>query len=105
MAGGARSHYDCIAALSETEVTEGLRAITVPVLILHCEDDQVVPIANSAHKAIRLTRDGTSKTYRACRMVSSQRTPTSSTPICSHSLARLDEANITGRHHIPVPGA
>jgi non-heme chloroperoxidase len=63
MAGGAKAHYDCIAAFSETDFTEDLAAITVPVLILHGEDDQVVPIANSAHKAIKLVRNGTLKTY------------------------------------------
>jgi non-heme chloroperoxidase len=63
MMGGAKAHYDCIAAFSETDFTEDLQAITVPVLILHGEDDQVVPIANSAHKAIKLVRDGTLKTY------------------------------------------
>lgn len=64
MAGGAKAHYDCIAVFSETDQTEDLKAITVPVLIIHGEDDQVVPIANSAHKAIRLVSNGTLKTYR-----------------------------------------
>lgn len=63
MAGGAKAHYDCIAAFSETDFTEDLKAITVPVLIVHGEDDQVVPIENSAHKTIKLLRDGTLKTY------------------------------------------
>jgi non-heme chloroperoxidase len=63
MAGGAKAHYDCIAAFSETDFTEDLKAITIPVLIIHGEDDQVVPIANSAHKAINLVRDGILKTY------------------------------------------
>ncbi|SFH45552.1 non-heme chloroperoxidase [Palleronia marisminoris] len=63
MAGGAKAHYDCIAAFSETDLTEDLKAIAVPVLFLHGEDDQVVPIANSAHKAIKLVQDGTLKTY------------------------------------------
>jgi non-heme chloroperoxidase len=63
MSGGAKAHYDCIAAFSETDFTEDLKVISVPVLIIHGEDDQVVPIANSAHKAIRLVRDGTLKTY------------------------------------------
>jgi non-heme chloroperoxidase len=63
MSGGAKAHYDCIAAFSETDFTDDLQAITVPVLILHGEDDQVVPIQNSAHKAIRLLRDGILKTY------------------------------------------
>ncbi|MBX3502066.1 MAG: alpha/beta hydrolase [Alphaproteobacteria bacterium] len=63
MAGGAKAHYDCIAVFSETDFTEDLKAIAVPVLIVHGEDDQVVPIGNSAHKAIKLVRDGTLKTY------------------------------------------
>lgn len=63
MAGGAKAHYDCIKAFSETDFSKDLEAITVPVLFLHGEDDQIVPIENSAHKAIRLVRDGTLKTY------------------------------------------
>ncbi len=63
MSGGAKAHYDCIAVFSETDFTADLKAIAVPVLILHGEDDQVVPIGNSAHKAITLVRDGTLKTY------------------------------------------
>jgi non-heme chloroperoxidase len=63
MAGGAKAHYDCITAFSETDFTEDLQAITAPVLFLHGEDDQIVPIENSAHKAIKLVRNGTLKTY------------------------------------------
>ena len=63
MAGGAKAHHDCIAVFSETDFTDDLRSLAVPVLILHGEDDQVVPIGNSAHKAIRLVRDGTLRTY------------------------------------------
>ena len=63
MMGGAKAHYDCITAFSETDFTEDLKALDIPVLLLHGEDDQVVPIANSAHKAIRLLRKGTLKTY------------------------------------------
>ena len=63
MMGGAKAHYDCITAFSETDFTEDLKAITVPVLLLHGTDDQVVPIADSAHKAIKLLRHGTLKTY------------------------------------------
>ncbi|MBU0724643.1 MAG: alpha/beta hydrolase [Alphaproteobacteria bacterium] len=63
MMGGAKAHYDCITAFSETDFTEDLKAITVPVLLLHGTDDQVVPIADSAHKAIKLLRNGTLKTY------------------------------------------
>jgi non-heme chloroperoxidase len=63
MAGGTKAHYDCIAVFSETDFTEDLKALNVPVLIIHGEDDQVVPIKNSAHKAIKLVKDGTLKTY------------------------------------------
>ncbi len=63
MAGGAKAQYDCIAAFSETDFTEDLKAITVPVLVLHGEDDQVVPIADSALKSIDLLQNGTLKTY------------------------------------------
>ncbi|HBS98641.1 MAG TPA: alpha/beta hydrolase [Citreicella sp.] len=63
MAGGAKAHYDCIKAFSETDFTEDLKALTIPVLVIHGEDDQIVPIANSAHKAITLLRNGTLKVY------------------------------------------
>lgn len=63
MMGGAKPQYDCIAAFSETDFTEDLKAIAVPVLLLHGTDDQVVPIGDSAHKAIKLLRRGTLKTY------------------------------------------
>jgi non-heme chloroperoxidase len=63
MNGGAKAHHDCITAFSETDFTEDLKALAVPVLIIHGEDDQIVPIENSAHKAIRLVIDGTLKTY------------------------------------------
>lgn len=63
MMGGAKAHYDCITAFSETDFTEDLKALSIPVLLLHGEDDQVVPIANAAHKAIKLLRNGTLKTY------------------------------------------
>ncbi len=63
MTGGAKAHYDGIKAFSETDFTEDLKAITQPVLVLHGEDDQVVPIANSAHKAIKLLQNGALKIY------------------------------------------
>lgn len=63
MMGGAKAHYDGIKAFSETDQTGDLQAITVPTLVLHGEDDQIVPIAASAHKAIGLLANGTLKTY------------------------------------------
>lgn len=63
MSGGAKAHYDSIAAFSETDFTEDLKAITVPALVLHGSDDQIVPIQNSADKAIKLLKNGSQKTY------------------------------------------
>ena len=63
MTGGVKAHYDCIKAFSETDFTDDLRAIDVPVLVMHGEDDQIVPIAASALLAIKLLKDGMLKTY------------------------------------------
>jgi non-heme chloroperoxidase len=63
MVGGAKPHYDCIKAFSETDFTEDLRRIEVPVLVMHGEDDQIVPIANSAPLSAKLLRNATLKTY------------------------------------------
>ena len=63
MMGSAKAHYDGIEAFSETDQTEDLKAMTVPTLVLHGEDDQVVPIAAAAEKSIKLLPDGTLKTY------------------------------------------
>ncbi|NKE43140.1 alpha/beta hydrolase [Roseomonas frigidaquae] len=63
MMGGAKPHYDCITAFSETDFTEDLKAIEVPTLVMHGEDDQIVPIANSARLATPLLKHGTLKTY------------------------------------------
>jgi non-heme chloroperoxidase len=64
MMGGAQAHYDCIEAFSETDFTDDLKKITVPVLILHGDDDQIVPIADSAELAIKLLENGTLKVYK-----------------------------------------
>ena len=63
MEGGAKAQYDSIEAFSETDFTDDLQAITIPVLVMHGEDDQIVPIAASAHKAVKLLPNGTLKTY------------------------------------------
>jgi len=63
MMGGAKAHYDCIKAFSETDFTEDLKAIKVPVLILHGDDDQIVPIADSALLSAKLVAHGTLKVY------------------------------------------
>ena len=64
MMGGAKAHYDCIKAFSETDFTEDLKQIEVPVLVMHGDDDQIVPYADSAPLAAKLLRNGTLKTYK-----------------------------------------
>ena len=63
MQGGAKAHYDGIKAFSETDQTDDLKAISVPTLVLHGEDDQIVPIVASAPLSAKLLRNGTLKTY------------------------------------------
>ncbi|MDB5532615.1 MAG: alpha/beta hydrolase [Hyphomicrobiales bacterium] len=63
MIGGAKAHYDCIKAFSETDFTEDLKAIDVPVLVLHGDDDQIVPYADAAPLTVKLLKNGTLKTY------------------------------------------
>ena len=63
MQGSAKAHYDGIKAFSETDQTEDLKAITVPTLVLHGDDDQIVPIGASALKSVKLLKNGTLKVY------------------------------------------
>lgn len=63
MMGGAKAHYDCIKAFSETDFTEDLKAIEVPVLVMHGTDDQIVPYHDSAPQSVALLSNGTLKTY------------------------------------------
>jgi non-heme chloroperoxidase len=63
MMGGAKAHYDCIKAFSETDFTEDLKAIDVPVLVMHGDDDQIVPIDDSARLSVKLLKHGTLKIY------------------------------------------
>ncbi|KAF2719266.1 alpha/beta hydrolase fold protein [Polychaeton citri CBS 116435] len=61
MACGFKNAYDCVKAFSETDFTEDLQGIDIPVLVLHGDDDQVVPIDASARKTIKLLKKGTLK--------------------------------------------
>lgn len=63
MMGGAKAHYDCIKAFSETDFTDDLKAITVPTLVMHGLDDQIVPYADSAPLSAKLLKNGTLKSY------------------------------------------
>jgi len=61
--GGAKAQYDGIVAFSQTDFTEDLKGITVPVLVMHGDDDQIVPYADSGPLSARLVQNGTLKTY------------------------------------------
>jgi non-heme chloroperoxidase len=63
MMGGIKAQYECIKAFSETDFTEDLKAIDAPVLVMHGDDDQIVPYADSAPLAVALLKNGTLKTY------------------------------------------
>ena len=63
MMGGVKAHYDCIKAFSETDFTEDLKKIDIPVLVLHGDDDQIVPIADSALLSAKLLPKATLKVY------------------------------------------
>jgi len=63
MTGGAKAHYDCVKAFSETDFTVDLMAIDVPVLVMHGDDDQIVPIDDSAKLSIKLLKEGSLKIY------------------------------------------
>jgi non-heme chloroperoxidase len=63
MMGGAKAHYDGIVAFSQTDFTEDLKQVTVPSLVMHSEDDQVVPYADSGPLSAKLMPNSTLKTY------------------------------------------
>jgi non-heme chloroperoxidase len=63
MMGSAKAHYDCIAAFSETDFTEDLKALKVPTLIMHGDDDQIVPLDLTARKAADLVEGSVLKIY------------------------------------------
>jgi len=63
MIGGAKAHYEGIKAFSETDQTEDLKAISVPTLVLHGDDDQIVPIDDASRLSVKLLKNGTLKVY------------------------------------------
>jgi non-heme chloroperoxidase len=64
MQGGAKAHYDGVVAFSQTDFTEDLKKITVPTLVMHGDDDQIVPYADSGPLSAALLQNGTLKTYK-----------------------------------------
>jgi non-heme chloroperoxidase len=63
MMGGAKAHHDRIVAFSQTDFTEDLKKINVPVLVMHGEDDQIVPYADPVSLSAELVQNGTLKSY------------------------------------------
>lgn len=63
MMGGSKAQYDCVKALSETDFTDDLKSIDVPVLVMHGDDDQIVPIADAALLSVKLLKQGSLKVY------------------------------------------
>ena len=64
MMGSAKAHYDGIVAFSQTDFTEDLKKIGLPVLVMHGDDDQIVPYADSGPLSAKLLKNGTLKTYK-----------------------------------------
>jgi non-heme chloroperoxidase len=62
--GSIKGHYDCIRVFSETDTTEDLKKIDIPVLVVHSEDDQIVPIAAAGPAAAKLLKHATLKVYK-----------------------------------------
>jgi non-heme chloroperoxidase len=63
MLGGVKAHYDCIKAFSETDFTEDLKKFDVPTLVMHGDDDQIVPYADAGPITAKIVRNATLKTY------------------------------------------
>jgi len=64
MMGGAKAHYDGIVAFSQTDFTPDLKKITVPTLVMHGDDDQIVPYADAGPLSAKLVKNATLKTYK-----------------------------------------
>src|SRR4029077_3047259 len=64
MMGGAKAHYDGIVAFSQTDFTADLKKISLPVLVMHSEDDQIVPYADAGPLSAKLLKNGKLKTYQ-----------------------------------------
>ncbi|SIQ86425.1 non-heme chloroperoxidase [Rhizobium sp. RU35A] len=64
MLGSIKGHYDCIHEFSEVDYTDDLKKIECPTLIIHGDDDQIVPIAASAEKSAKIVKNATLKVYK-----------------------------------------
>ena len=101
MMSGHKNAYDCIKAFSETDFTEDLKKFDVPTLIIHGDDDQIVPIGASAMLSAKLVKDATLKIYPGGSHASATRARISSTRICSRS-ARRERAGVAPSDALPA---
>jgi fermentation-respiration switch protein FrsA (DUF1100 family) len=92
MLAGFPAAYFCIKAFSETDLTEDLKRIDVPTLIIHGDDDQIVPIAASARRAVQLVENAMLEVTRAPRTACALPTRSGSTPISWPSSPPEDRA-------------
>jgi non-heme chloroperoxidase len=79
---GAKTHYDGIVAFSQTDFTPDLIRMSAPTLVMHGDDDQIVPYADSGLWSAMLLKNGTLKTYKGSRMECRQRRRRQSTQTC-----------------------
>ncbi len=101
--GGAKAHYDCIKVFSETDHTEDLKKITVPVLVMHSDDDQIVPFADAGPLSAKLLKHGTLKVYQglphACRRPMRTLSTQTFSPSSSHrALNRIPASSVGSRY-------
>jgi len=104
MMGGAKAHYDGIVAFSQTDFTEDLKTISVPVLVMHGDDDQIVPYADSGPLSAKLVKNGTLKTYSGFRMACPPPRRKPSTPTCWPSWKRETAATRVASVTPPAEG-
>jgi hypothetical protein len=88
MQAGLKNAYDSIKAFSETDFTEDLKKFDIPTLVMHGEDDQIVPVKESGKKSAKLIKGAVEKYYPGPPTASPRRTPISSTETCSRSASR-----------------
>ena len=82
MMGGIKAHYDCVKAFSETDFTEDLKKIDIPVLVMHGDDDQIVPIGAAGLMSAKILKKATLKVYPGFPHGMARPTPSRSTPTC-----------------------
>ena len=82
MMGGAKAHYDGIVAFSQTDFTEDLKKMSVPVLVMHGDDDQIVPYQDAGVLSVKLVQNGTLRFTRASRTACRPPRRRRSTPTC-----------------------